>query len=74
MKESCTNTQEDLKDTNINRSNNNTNLNTLINHFLSSPNIEVDRRKSIELIQIYTMCLIMFLMALGALKAHFHCS
>ena len=46
----------------------------LTNYFPSSPNIEVDKRKSIELTQKYTMFLIMFLMALGALKAHFHCS
>ena len=51
-----------------------TNTNTLTNYFLSSPNIEVDKRKSIELMQKYTTCLIMFLMILGALKAHFHCS
>ena len=75
VKESCTNTDEELKNANnINGSNNNTNTNPLTNYFLSSPNIEVDRRKSIELTQKYTVCLIMCLMALGALKAHFHCS
>ena len=51
-KESCTNTDEDLKNANnINGSKNNTNTNTLTNYFLSSPNIEVDKRKSIELTQ-----------------------
>ena len=51
-KESCTNTEEDLKDANnINGSNINTNTNTLTNYFLSSPNIEVDKRKSTELTQ-----------------------
>ena len=61
VKESCANTDEDLKSTNnANGSNSNTNPNTLINHFLSSPNIEIDKRKSIELRQTYTMCLIMF--------------
>ena len=43
---------EDLKITNnVNGSNNNTSINTLINYFLSSPNMEVDKRKSIELMQ-----------------------
>ena len=74
-KESYTNTEEDLKNANnVNGSNNNTNLNTLINYFLSSPKIEVDKRKSIELTQKYIVCLIMFSMALGVLKAHFCCS
>ena len=51
-KESCTNTDEDAKKAkNVNRSNSNTNPNTLIHYFLSSPNIEVDKRRSIELIQ-----------------------
>ena len=75
MKESCTNTDKDLKNANnANGSNSNTNTNTLTNYFLSSPNIEVDKRKSIKLTQKYTMCLIMSLMVLGALKGHFHCS
>ena len=74
-KESCTNTDEDLKNTNnINGSNNNTNTNTLTNYFLSSPNIEVDRRKSIELIQKIHNVFDNVLMAFGALKAHFSCS
>ena len=70
-KESCTNTDEDFKNANnINGSDSNTNTNTLTNYFLSSPNIEVDKRKSIELIQkIYNVFDV--LMALGALKAHF---
>ena len=51
-KESCTNMDEDLKiANNVNGSNNNTNINTLTNYFLSSPNMEVDKRKSIELTQ-----------------------
>ena len=75
-KESCTNTDEDLKIiNNVNGSNNNNNsLNTLTNYSLSSPNMEVDKKKSIELTQKYTMYLIISLMALGALKAHFCCS
>ena len=36
----------------INGSNNNTSKNTLTNYFLSNPNIEVDKRKSMELTQI----------------------
>ena len=51
-KESCSNTDEDLKNANnINGSDNNANTNILINYFLSSRNIEVDKRKSIELTQ-----------------------
>ena len=66
---------EDLKITdNDNASSNNTSINTLTNYFLSSPNIAVDKRKSIELMQKIHMCLIMCLMAFGALKAHFHSS
>ena len=43
-KKSCTNTDEDLKNTNnVNSSNSNTNTNTLTNCFLSSPNIEVGK-------------------------------
>ena len=53
VKESCTNIDEDLVlDNNVNRSSNNTSINTLTNYFLSSPNMEVDKRKSIELSQI----------------------
>ena len=71
-KESCTNTDEDLKNTNkVSGLDSNTNTNTLTNYNLSSPNIEIDKRKSTELTQKYTMYLTMFLMALGALKAHF---
>ena len=74
-KESCTNMDEDFKiANNVNRSSNNTRINTLTNYFLSSQNIEVDKRKSTELIQKYTMCLIMCLTTLGASKAHFLCS
>ena len=49
-KESCTNIDKDFKiATNVNRSGSNTRINTLTNYFLSSPNIEVDKRKSTEL-------------------------
>ena len=52
VKESCTNMDEDLKiNSNIKGSNNNTSINTLTNYFLSSPNMEVDKKKSIELMQ-----------------------
>ena len=51
-KESCTNMDEDLKVAdNVNGSSINNSINTLTNYFLSSPNIEVDKRKSIELMQ-----------------------
>ena len=53
-KESCTNTDEGLENTN-NVNGSNTNTNTLTNYFLSSPNIEIEKRKN------YTMCLIMLL-------------
>ena len=73
-KESCTNTDEDLKNTNnVNGLDSNTNINTLTNYFLLSPNMKRDKRKSAILLQKYT-CLVMFLMTLGALKAHFHYS
>ena len=50
---SCTNMDEDLKITdNIIGYSNNNSTNTLTNYFLSSPNMEVDKRKSIELLQI----------------------
>ena len=43
---------EDFKITNnVNRSSNNTSINILTNYFLSSPNMEVDKRKSIGLMQ-----------------------
>ena len=49
-KKSCTNMYEGLKvANNVSGSSNNTSINTLTNYFLSSPNIEVDKRKSIEL-------------------------
>ena len=52
VEESCTNTDEDLKiANNDNGPSNNTSINTLTNYFLSSSNIEVDKRKSIELMQ-----------------------
>ena len=50
--ESCTNMDEDLKNANnINGLDSNTNRNTLTNYFLSSPNIEIDKRKSAKLTQ-----------------------
>ena len=49
---SCTNTDKDLKNTNnVNRSDSNTNTNTLTNYFLTSPNIEIDKKKSTKLTQ-----------------------
>ena len=43
---------ENLKTANnVKGSNNNTNINKLTNHFLSSQNMEVDKRKSTELMQ-----------------------
>ena len=73
-KECCTNTDDLKNPNNVNGSNNNTNTNTLTNYFMSSPNTEVDKRKSTELTQKIHNVLVMFLMALGALKAHFCCS
>ena len=50
VEKSCTNTEADLKgDINANSHYNSTNLNTLTNYFLSLPNVEADKRKSIEL-------------------------
>ena len=47
---SCTNTEADLKvDKNAIGHYNSTNVNTLTNYLLSSPNIEADKRKSIKL-------------------------
>ena len=58
VKESCTNMEEDLKVTNnVNGSSSNTSINKLTNYFLSSPNIEVGKRKSIEPMQKYRMYL-----------------
>ena len=49
-KGNCTNMDEDLKITsNAKGSNNSTSINTLTNYFLSSLNMEIDKRKSIEL-------------------------
>ena len=51
-KESCTNIDEDLKiASNANGSNNSTGINTLTSYFLSSLNMEIYKRKSIELTQ-----------------------
>ena len=50
VKESCTNTDADLKNTsNAKGSNSNTSINILTNYFLSSPNMETDKWKSVEL-------------------------
>ena len=49
VKEGCTNMDGKLKvDNNINGSNNNTNVNTLTNYFLSSPNVKEDKRKALS--------------------------
>ena len=55
--ECYTNTEDGLKSTNdVNGSANNTNANTLTNYYLSSPNIEIDKRNSTELTQkIYSV-------------------
>ena len=48
--EYCINTDGGLKNTNNNNgSAGNTNANTLTNYFLSSPNLEIDKRKSEKL-------------------------
>ena len=50
VEKSCTDMDADSKvDNNVNGHNNITNVNTLTNYFLSSPNVEADKRKSIEL-------------------------
>ena len=50
VEKSCTNMDADSKvDNNVNSHNDITNVNTLTNYFLSSPNIETDKRKSIDL-------------------------
>ena len=73
-KECSTNTDDSLKNTNNdNRSAGNTNTNTLRNYFLSSPNIEIDKR-SAKLTQKIYNGFDNVLMVLGALKAHFHYS
>ena len=49
---SCINTEADSKvNIKVNGHSNNTNPNTITNYFLSSPNVEADKRKSIELMQ-----------------------
>ena len=49
---SCTNTVNGSKNTNnVNGLDSNTNTNTLTNYFLSSPNIEIDKRKSAKVTQ-----------------------
>ena len=50
VEKSCTNMGTDSKaDNNVNGHNNNNNVNTITNYFLSSPNVEADKRKSTEL-------------------------
>ena len=50
VEKSCTNMKADSKvGNNINGHNANSNVNSLTNYFFSSPNVEVDKRKSIEL-------------------------
>ena len=52
VKEGCTNMDENLKTAiNVNGSSNNTNINTLTNYFLSSPNMDIGKRKSIGVTQ-----------------------
>ena len=49
---SCTNMKADSKvNNNINGHHANTNVNSLTNYFFSSPNVEAEKRKSIELMQ-----------------------
>ena len=72
---SCTNMDASSKvNNNTDGHNDKARTNTLINYFLSSPNVELDKRKSIEQCEESTMHLIIFLMVLGASKAHFPCS
>ena len=60
-KESCINMDEDLKNwQQCKQTDNNSSTNILTNYFLSCPNIQVDKRKSIELTQNYTMFLSCF--------------
>ena len=50
LKKSCTNMDEDFKiASNAKGPNNSTSINTLTNYFLSSPNMKIDKTKSIEL-------------------------
>ena len=50
LEKSCTNMKADSKvDININGHNATTNVNSLTNYFFSSPNVEAEKRKSIEL-------------------------
>ena len=52
VEKSCTNTVADSKvDSNVNDHSNNNNVNTTTNYFLSSPNVEADKRESIKLMQ-----------------------
>ena len=50
VEKSCTNTDADSKvDNNVNGHNDNNNVNTLTNYFLSSPHVEAVKRKNTEL-------------------------
>ena len=50
VEKNCTNMDADSKDDdNVNSHNNITNVNTLTNYLISSPNVEADKRKSIKL-------------------------
>ena len=52
VEKSCTNMEVDLKvDNNVNSHYNSNNVNTQTNYFLSSPNVEADKRKSIKVTQ-----------------------
>ena len=52
VEKSCTNMDADSKvDNNVNCHNDITNVNTLTDYFLSSPNVEADKMKSIKLTQ-----------------------
>ena len=75
-KMSCTKMYEDLKvASNANGSSSNTSINTLNNYFLPSPNIEVDKRKNIDLTQrIHNMFDNVFKWHWVLPKVHFLCS
>ena len=70
-----TNTDADMKTKQeANGQNDQNNANKSINYFFSSSNVDADKRKNSEMMQKYTTNLGIFLMALGALKAHSPCS
>ena len=75
VEKSSTNMEADLKvDSNVNSHYNSTNVNTLINYFLSSPNVQADKRKSIELTQSVHNIFDNVFNGIGCFKAHFLCS